>query len=391
MEEWKTYKLGDIASVQTGPFGSQLHNEDYVNDGTPIVTVEHLGSREFTTQNLPMVSNEDKDRLIKYSLEEGDIVFSRVGSVDRCSYVGKEQKGWLFSGRCLRVRAEETINPQFLYYYFQKESVKKEIRNVAVGATMPSINTKLLSELYIVIPSKKEQDRIAEVLSSIDDKIELNNRINHNLEQQAQAFFSHWLNNCEDKVAISELCDNILDYTPITAKRVVALNSSDVTEGVFAELSYTPISEIKGQFKKRFEKGDILYSEIRPRNLHYAYCYFNPMDYIASTRLMVIRSKSEKLYSSVMLYQYLQMPKVFEEFTSKTESRSGTFPQGNFKDLSSSIVPYSGDNEEISIILESLYKLIWKNIDENKSLSSLRDFLLPILMSGDLKINDLTC
>ena len=391
MEEWKTYKLGDIASVQTGPFGSQLHNEDYVNDGTPIVTVEHLGSREFTTQNLPMVSNEDKDRLIKYSLEEGDIVFSRVGSVDRCSYVGKEQKGWLFSGRCLRVRAEETINPQFLYYYFQKESVKKEIRNVAVGATMPSINTKLLSELYIVIPSKKEQDRIAEVLSSIDDKIELNNRINHNLEQQAQAFFSHWLNNCEDKVAISELCDNILDYTPITAKRVVALNSSDVTEGVFAELSYTPISEIKGQFKKRFEKGDILYSEIRPRNLHYAYCYFNPMDYIASTRLMVIRSKSEKLYSSVMLYQYLQMPKVFEEFTSKTESRSGTFPQGNFKDLSSSIVPYSGDNEEISIILESLYKLIWKNIDENKSLSSLRDSLLPILMSGELKINDLTC
>ena len=121
MEEWKTYKLGDIASVQTGPFGSQLHNEDYVNDGTPIVTVEHLGSREFTTQNLPMVSNEDKDRLIKYSLEEGDIVFSRVGSVDRCSYVGKEQKGWLFSGRCLRVRAEETINPQFLYYYFQKD------------------------------------------------------------------------------------------------------------------------------------------------------------------------------------------------------------------------------------------------------------------------------
>lgn len=214
---------------------------------------------------------------------------------------------------------------------------------------------------------------------------------NHNLEQQAQVFFSHWLNNCEDKVAISELCDNILDYTPITAKRVVALNSSDMTEGIFAELSYTPISEIKGQFKKRFEKGDILYSEIRPRNLHYAYCYFNPMDYIASTRLMVIRSKSEKLYSSVMLYQYLQMPKVFEEFTSKTESRSGTFPQGNFKDLSSSIVPYSGDNEKISIILESLYKLIWKNIDENKSLSSLRDSLLPSLMSGELTINDLTC
>ena len=197
MEEWKSYKLGDIASIQTGPFGSQLHNEDYVNNGTPIVTVEHLGAREFTTQNLPMVSNEDKERLIKYSLREGDIVFSRVGSVDRCSYVGKAQDGWLFSGRCLRVRAGGTVNPLFLYYYFQKESVKQEIRSVAVGATMPSINTKLLSDLNVEMPSVKAQKRIAEVLSSIDDIIELNNRINHNLEEQAQALYKSWFVNFE--------------------------------------------------------------------------------------------------------------------------------------------------------------------------------------------------
>ena len=277
--------------------------------------------------------------------------------------------------------------PEYFYYRFLLSNLKY----LDSGSAQSQITIDDLKRLTLALPPLAQQYKTVNILRSFDNKIELNNQINHNLEEQAQALFSHWLNNCEDKVAISELCDNILDYTPITAKRVVALNSSDVTEGVFAELSYTPISEIKGQFKKRFEKGDILYSEIRPRNLHYAYCYFNPMDYIASTRLMVIRSKSEKLYSSVMLYQYLQMPKVFEEFTSKTESRSGTFPQGNFKDLSSSIVPYSGDNEEISIILESLYKLIWKNIDENKSLSSLRDSLLPILMSGELKINDLTC
>lgn len=277
--------------------------------------------------------------------------------------------------------------PEYFYYRFLLSNLKY----LDSGSAQSQITIDDLKRLTLALPPLAQQYKAVNILRSFDNKIELNNQINHNLEEQAQALFSHWLNNCEDKVAISELCDNILDYTPITAKRVVALNSSDVTEGVFAELSYTPISEIKGQFKKRFEKGDILYSEIRPRNLHYAYCYFNPMDYIASTRLMVIRSKSEKLYSSVMLYQYLQMPKVFEEFTSKTESRSGTFPQGNFKDLSSSIVPYSGDNEEISIILESLYKLIWKNIDENKSLSSLRDSLLPILMSGELKINDLTC
>ena len=181
MEEWKTYKLGDIASVQTGPFGSQLHNEDYVSVGTPIVTVEHLGARKFSKQNLPLVSKEDKDRLSKYSLQEGDIVFSRVGSVDRCSYVSHDEEGWLFSGRCLRVRSGNLVYPLFLYYYFQKESVKQEIRNVAVGATMPSINTKLLSDLTVILPPITEQKRIAGILSSIGDKIELNNRINHNL------------------------------------------------------------------------------------------------------------------------------------------------------------------------------------------------------------------
>ena len=189
MEEGKTYKLGDIASVQTGPFGSQLHNEDYVDVGTPIVTVEHLGAKSFSTQNLPKVSQQDCIRLSKYSLKEGDIVFSRVGSVDRCSYVSEAENGWLFSGRCLRVRAGELVHPEYLYYYFQKESVKQEIRNVAVGATMPSINTKLLSNLLVELPPYEHQIKVAKILASIDEKIQINNRINHNLEEQIQDRF----------------------------------------------------------------------------------------------------------------------------------------------------------------------------------------------------------
>ena len=101
--EMKTKALRFLSDIQTGPFGSQLHKEDYVDDGTPIVTVEHLGNRVFTEQNLPRVSNEDKQRLSKYILKEGDIVFSRVGSVDRCSFVDSQHTGWLFSGRCLWV------------------------------------------------------------------------------------------------------------------------------------------------------------------------------------------------------------------------------------------------------------------------------------------------
>ena len=107
--------LRNIADIQTGPFGSQLHKEDYVEVGTPIVTVEHLGNRVFTEQNLPKVSDEDETRLSKYVLKEGDIVFSRVGSVDRCSYVDAAHDGWMFSGRCLRVRPNTEIVPLLFF------------------------------------------------------------------------------------------------------------------------------------------------------------------------------------------------------------------------------------------------------------------------------------
>lgn len=190
--EWKEVRLGDIADVQTGPFGSQLHKENYVNKGTPIVTVEHLGNKWFTSQNLPMVSDEDKLRLAKYCSQEGDVIFSRVGSVDRCSYVSKEYSGWLFSGRCLRVRPRSGINPEYLYYFLTNEGTKQYIRNIAVGATMPSINTKLLNEVPITIPSLEDQRRIASILSSLDRKIELNNKINADLEEMAQAIFKNW-------------------------------------------------------------------------------------------------------------------------------------------------------------------------------------------------------
>ncbi len=173
--------LSNLADIQTGPFGSQLHKEDYVQVGTPIVTVEHLGSRRFSEQNLPCVSDSDKERLKKYVLQEGDIVFSRVGSVDRCSYVSHDYSGWMFSGRCLRVRPLFEIEPEYLYYFFTLESTKQYIRGIATGATMPSINTKFMGEVQVSYPSLDLQKKIAGILRSIDDKIELNNDINNNL------------------------------------------------------------------------------------------------------------------------------------------------------------------------------------------------------------------
>jgi type I restriction enzyme S subunit len=191
---FRTATIGDIASVQTGPLGSQPRDKDYVFVGTPIVTVEHLGQRKMTRQNLPRVSYADKERLSKYTLEYGDLVFSRVGSVDRCSWVSEDEDGWMFSGRCLRVRPNDPneVYHKFLYYFFSLESTKDFVRNIAVGATMPSINTRLLSEVPITFPGIDEQRQIGDALSALDDLIEENSKINNHLEQMARAIFKSW-------------------------------------------------------------------------------------------------------------------------------------------------------------------------------------------------------
>jgi len=171
--EWEIKKIEQFANVRTGPFGSLLHQDDYVQDGTPIITVEHLGYRGIIHENLPMVSDKDKQRLSAYLLRKHDIVFSRVGSVDRNSIVKKDEEGWLFSGRLLRIRTgTNDVYSPYLSYYFSSESFKNRIRNVAVGQTMASLNTKIMNNIEVVLPPKNEQRAIAEVLSDVDALIE---------------------------------------------------------------------------------------------------------------------------------------------------------------------------------------------------------------------------
>ena len=142
---------------------------------------------------MPYVSDQDKARLSRYTLLEGDIVFSRVGSVDRRALVRQAEEGWLFSGRCLRVRPDPSkIDPAYLSYYFGLPAFKEYIRSIAVGATMPSLNTRILSDVPILYPPLPEQRAIANILGTLDDKIELNRRMNEILEEMARAIFKDW-------------------------------------------------------------------------------------------------------------------------------------------------------------------------------------------------------
>ena len=397
--------LRELADIQTGPFGSQLHKEDYVADGTPIVTVEHLGNKMFSEQNLPRVSNTDKNRLKKYVLKQGDIVFSRVGSVDRCSYVDQKHDGWMFSGRCLRVRPTSEIDSEYLYYYFCLEETKQFVRNIAVGATMPSINTKLLGEVVVTFPELEQQKRISGILSAIDSKIEVNQKINDNLQKQLYEIYKAWYQDflCIDNLTLIEspygkipqgwhysmlgdLCKSVSFTHNFNTERLIFLNTGDVEDGMFLHSDYMAVADMPGQAKKTIMQNDILYSEIRPINRHFAYVDFQADNYVVSTKLMVIRATS---FDSRRLYHFLTLQDTLEELQMQAESRSGTFPQIRFENISKLPILIADSNTETAFVtlLHAAYNQIEHNNSENKKLSELRNSLLPQLMSGKIDVS----
>lgn len=231
---FRVEKLKDLCvdriGIQTGPFGSQLHNSDYVSTGTPILTVEHLGENRIIHENIPNVTDEDRNRLSQYLIKKGDIIFSRVGSVDRRALVRDDENGWLFSGRCLRVRPDpEKLDSVYLSYFMGLPAFKEYIRKIAVGATMPSINTEILSNIPISYPPLPTQHRIAEILGSLDDKIEFNRQMNETLEAMARTIFQSWF----------------VDFDPVRAK--AEGRQPDGMDAATAALFPSGFEEIEGR------------------------------------------------------------------------------------------------------------------------------------------------
>ena len=393
--------LRDIADIQTGPFGSQLHKEDYVEYGTPIVTVEHLGNRQFTEQNLPKVSDLDKERLKKYVLATGDIVFSRVGSVDRCSYVDEEHNGWMFSGRCLRVRPSEYIHPLYLYYYFCREETRQFVRNIAVGATMPSINTKLLGEVPIAVPDMKIQKTVSNILSTIDDKIELNNKINANLQQQAQAIFKSWFVDFEPfqdgEFVESELglipkgwsvgrLANICTYgkDKVTVSELTPENYFSTENMLANKGGYTSAASLPNVLQTtRCVPGDTLISNIRPYFKKIVYC---TMKAGCSTDVLCLRPKHSKY--NTYLYNLAYSDAFFDYMVAG--SKGTKMPRGDKQQIMSYsfMLPPDEVIEKFHEFADAVLKKIWVASEENKKLTGLRDSLLPKLMSGELSLNE---
>ena len=191
---WESKTLGEISlSIQTGPFGSQLHQSDYLDEGIPVVMPRDLVNGTISEESIARVSKEHVERLEKHKIQEGDILYSRRGDVGRCAFASGREIGWLCGTGCLKVRFDkEKVEPKFVFYQLKKAETIGWVVNHAVGSTMLNLNTSILSAVPVDIPKIETQRKIVSILSAYDELIENNQKQIKLLEEAAQRLYKEW-------------------------------------------------------------------------------------------------------------------------------------------------------------------------------------------------------
>ena len=153
-------KLGNIANIITGPFGSQLHMEDYVDAGIPVIMPQNIKGRMVDYNGIAQISEEDFTRLIRYATKENDLIYARRGDVKKHAFILSDSPTLCGTG-CLRVRVvDESVYPLFLSFYLNRPETKRWIFSHAVGTNMPNLNTGILADVPVEFPSLNEQIKI---------------------------------------------------------------------------------------------------------------------------------------------------------------------------------------------------------------------------------------
>ena len=173
-EHWVVAQLKfNTLEMQTGPFGSQLHAEDYVNDGTPLINPAHMIEGEIIPDTKVTVDEETKKRLIRHKLSEGEIIFARRGEMGRCAIVTKYQDGWLCGTGSLKAKLNERLIPEYAYLLITSDGVVSELSLESKGSTMDNLNTETLGRVRIQVPPTYEQNQILQYVGGVSGTYEL--------------------------------------------------------------------------------------------------------------------------------------------------------------------------------------------------------------------------
>lgn len=412
--EWK---LKDLTVDGKGSYGIGAPAVPYQEDKLTYLRITDInddGSLNFS--DLKSVDAEDAE---KYILKENDIVFARTGNSTGRSYFYEKQHGtFVYAGFLIKFSLDPNkVNPRILKYYTHSKPYFDWVNSFDTGATRGNINAKTYGDMEIELPSRKVQDKIVSILSSLDRKIELNNKINADLEEMAQSIFKNWFVDFEPfkdgKFVDSELgmipegwkVSQIADIPHIleTGKRPkggavekgIPSVGAEHVKGMCA-YDYSKTKYINCEFAAKLKTGKIngyelmIYKDggkpgyfipnfsIFGEGYPFENCYLNE-------HVFKLDFDGNKEFN-IFCYFFFKTEQIMSYFNA--QGAKAAIPGINKKDVEN-IYIFSPDNESVIKFGEfayPLFKQMLKNAIENRTLSTLRDTLLPRLMSGEIEV-----
>ena len=198
MEEWKEYKISEVIDeISMGPFGSNIKVDNFIDSGVPVLNGSNLQGFKLNENSFNYVSQEKADSLGKANARRGDVVITHRGTLGQIIYIPDDSKfeQYVISQSQFRLKLKKDfIRPDFFVYFFHTRLGQHRILMNASQVGVPALArpTSTFKEVCIPVPPMEKQNKVMDILHSLDDKIEVNRRINDNLEQQAQALFKSW-------------------------------------------------------------------------------------------------------------------------------------------------------------------------------------------------------
>ncbi|MFB3789309.1 MAG: restriction endonuclease subunit S [bacterium] len=430
---WPVYTISNLieenlADVQTGPFGTMLHASSYKHVGTPVIAVKHIGDNALEYIDLPRVDDETCERLKRYKLQAGDILLGRKGSVEKRALIKKEEEGWIQGSDCIRIRFfDNSINSMYISYVFGSSQYEDWILRNAQGATMPSLNQEIIGRIPIPLPPLPEQRAIAHILGTLDDKIELNRRMNETLEAMARAIFKSWFVDFDPVRAKAEgrdpgLPKPIADLFPdafedselgeipkgwstislfYTAEYVngAVFNNSHFCE-TYIGLPVVKIAELKNGIndqtkyswrqldtKQRLDTGDMLYSWSGSPDTSLDVFLWTKGPALLNQHIFKIITKTNIQKRFVyFLLKYLR-PYLVEIARNKQTTGLGHVTIRDMKNLFVINPPKSILNY-FDKLISPLFDDYFYNTLASSTLAEIRDTLLSKLISGEIRVED---
>ena len=186
--DWSQIELGQVCeAILTGPFGSALHQSDYIVDGTPVINPQNILDGTIVKDNSKTVSSETLERLKEFTIRENDIVIARRGEMGRCAVVSAEMNGWLCGTGCFIIRLNHECDSRFVYLQISSPQAKAYLEAHAVGVTLKNLNQDIIAALKFPLPSLTIQQAIVAEIEAEQTLVNANNELISRMEQKIQA------------------------------------------------------------------------------------------------------------------------------------------------------------------------------------------------------------